>query len=620
VSEIDPMDLATPAQDQRKSVGRLTRLVARSLSMVWQSARKPFAALIGLQILNAVALVFQVIAIQLALTAVLTISASAGGGGVPWSLVQPVLLLAGATALTAVIASVQAGLGRYAGELVAAVMWQRVLHVATRVDLRKFESARFYDRLQRVQASALTRPYQITYGLVGTIGAVVASIGLLVAIMLVQPALLPLLLIAGVPVLITSRRQSQLEFDFLARQTQSMRLRTYLTWVQTGRDEAKEVRAFGLARNFGKRLNTLYAEYLRDLAQHLLQRSKLGAVGSLGSAVLLALTLVLLVWLISTGRLGIAAAAAALVAIRLLASQVQNGFTGVQAIFESGLFIDDLDGFLTLAPAAEGGSREIAPPAEFRRIRADAVSFSYPGRSQLALQAANIEINSGEVVALVGENGSGKTTLAKVVAGLYEPGSGAVRWDGIDVRGFRPELFRERVAIIFQDFVRYALSAEENIAIARPDDKIDHAAIREAAKIADADAFLSALPAGYQTPLSRRFAGGHELSGGQWQKVAIARAFYRRAPLVIIDEPTASLDARAEYELFSSLHEVLRGRTALIISHRFSTVRTADRIYVLDHGRVVERGSHDELMDLGGRYAELFHLQASAYSADHVLD
>jgi ATP-binding cassette subfamily B protein len=620
VSEIDPMDLATPAQDQRKSVGRLTRLVARSLSMVWQSARKPFAALIGLQILNAVALVFQVIAIQLALTAVLTISASAGGGGVPWSLVQPVLLLAGATALTAVIASVQAGLGRYAGELVAAVMWQRVLHVATRVDLRKFESARFYDRLQRVQASALTRPYQITYGLVGTIGAVVASIGLLVAIMLVQPALLPLLLIAGVPVLITSRRQSQLEFDFLARQTQSMRLRTYLTWVQTGRDEAKEVRAFGLARNFGKRLNTLYAEYLRDLAEHLLQRSKLGAIGSLGSAVLLALTLVLLVWLISTGRLSIAAAAAALVAIRLLASQVQNGFTGVQAIFESGLFIDDLDGFLTLAPAAEGGSREIAPPAEFRRIRADAVSFSYPGRSQLALQAANIEINSGEVVALVGENGSGKTTLAKVIAGLYEPGSGAVRWDGIDVRGFRPELFRERVAIIFQDFVRYALSAEENIAIARPDDEIDHAAIREAAKISDADAFLTALPAGYQTPLSRRFAGGHELSGGQWQKVAIARAFYRRAPLVIIDEPTASLDARAEYELFSSLHEVLRGRTALIISHRFSTVRTADRIYVLDHGRVVEHGSHDELMDLGGRYAELFHLQASAYSADHVLD
>jgi ATP-binding cassette subfamily B protein len=617
VSEIDPVDLATPAQDQRKSVDRLTRLMARSLSMVWQSARTPFLALIGLQLLNAIALVLQIVAVELALTALVDMSQSTGD---LWRLVQPVLLLAGLTAVTAVIASAQAGLGRYAGELVAAVMWKRVLRVATRVDLRKFESARFYDRLHRVQANALTRPYQITYGLVATTGAAAASAGLVVAIALVHPTLLPLLLIGGVPLLLTSRRQSQLEFDFLARQTEPMRLRNYLTWVQTGRDEAKEMRAFGLARNFGKRFNTLYADYLRDLAQHLWQRSRLGAAGSLGSAALLALTLFMLAWLISTSRLSIAEAGAALVAIRLLASQVHSGFAGVQAVFESGQFIDDLDGFLTLAPAAEGGSREIAPPADFHRVRADAVTFSYPGRSRLALQAANIEINRGEVVALVGENGSGKTTLAKVMAGLYEPGSGAVRWDGIDVRTFRPDLFRERVAIIFQDFVKYALSVEENIAVARPDDDIDHAAVREAARLADADSFLSALPAGYQTPLSRRFVGGHELSGGQWQKVAIARAFYRSAPLVIIDEPTAALDARAEYELFSSLHEILRGRSALIISHRFSTVRTADRIYVLDHGRVVEQGTHDELVALGGQYAELFHLQASAYSVDSVMD
>jgi ATP-binding cassette, subfamily B, bacterial len=610
------MDLATPAQDQRKSIGRLTRLMARSLSIVWQAAPTPFLALIGLQLLNAIALALQIFAVQLALTAVLEIA----GTRDPWALVQPVLLLAGLTAITAVIASVRVGLGRYASELVVAVMWKRVLRVATRVDLRKFESARFNDRLQRVQANALTRPYQITHGLVATTGGAAASVGLLIAIVWAHPALVPLLLVGAVPVWLTSRRQSQLGADFLAQQTDSTRLRSYLTRIQTGRDEAKEVRAFGLGRKFGQRLNTLYADYLRDLAQHLLHRSRLGAAGSLGSAVLLALTLFLLAWLISTGRLSIAEAGAALVAIRLLAGQIQSGLSGVQAIFESGQFIDDLDGFLTLAPAAEGGTREIGPPAEFHRIRADAVSFSYPGRSALALQAASVEINRGEVVALVGENGSGKTTLAKVIAGLYEPGSGAVRWDGVDVRTFRPELFRERVAIIFQDFVRYGLSAEENIAVARPDDEVDHAAIREAAKLADADSFLAALPAGYETPLSRRFTGGHELSGGQWQKVAIARAFYRNAPLVIIDEPTSALDARAEYELFSSLHEVLRGRSALIISHRFSTVRTADRIYVLDHGRVVEQGTHDELMALGGQYAELFDLQASAYSVDRIMD
>ena len=610
------MDLATPTQDQRKSIGRLTRLMARSLAMVWESSRTPFLVLIGLQLLRAIALAVQILAVQMALTAVLEIA----GTGDPWHLVQPVLLLAGLTAVAAVIASVQVGLARYAGELVVAVMWKRVLRVATRVDLRKFESVRFYDRLHRVKANALTRPYQITQGLVATTGGAAASAGLLIAIVMVHPALLPLLLIGSVPVLLASRRQSQLESDFLARQTQSMRLLSYLTSVQTDRDEAKEVRAFGLGRNFGQRLNTLYADHLRDLAQHLWHRSRLGAAGSLGSAVLLAVTLFLLAWLISTGRLSIAEAGAALVAIRLLAGQVQSCLAGVQAIFESGQFIDDLDGFLTLAPAAEGGSREVAPPAEFQRIRADAVNFSYPGRSAFALQAASIEINRGEVVALVGESGSGKTTLAKVMAGLYEPGSGAVRWDGVDVRTFRPELFRERVAIIFQDFVRYALSAEENIAVARPDDEVDHAAIREAAKIADADSFLSTLPAGYETPLSPRFSGGHELSGGQWQKVAIARAFYRNAPLVIIDEPTAALDARAESELFSSLREVLRGRSALIISHRFSTVRTADRIYVLDHGRVVEQGTHDELMALGGQYAELFHLQASAYSVDRIRD
>ena len=236
----DPVPAATMTEraalveetQDRLAWPRQKALMARSLSMVWQSARTPFLALIGLQLLNAIALALQIVAVQLALTAVLEIS---GNTGDLWRLVQPVLLLAGLTAVTAVIASVQVGLGRYAGELVVAVMWKRVLRVATRVDLRKFESARFYDRLQRVQANALTRPYQITYGLVATTGAAAASAGLVIAIVLLHPALLPLLLVGAVPVLLTSRRQSQLEFDFLARQTQSMRLRSYLTWVQTGR-------------------------------------------------------------------------------------------------------------------------------------------------------------------------------------------------------------------------------------------------------------------------------------------------------------------------------------------------------------------------------------------------
>jgi ATP-binding cassette subfamily B protein len=253
-------------------------------------------------------------------------------------------------------------------------------------------------------------------------------------------------------------------------------------------------------------------------------------------------------------------------------------------------------------------------PEPFRTVQADNVTFRYPGRPTAALDQVNIEVNQGEVVALVGENGSGKTTLAKVIAGLYEPDSGVVRWDGVDVHALDSGQLRDQIAVIFSDFVRYALPARENIGLGRPDEEVDDQEVIRAARITDADGFLAVLPDGYATPLSRLFAGGHELSGGQWQRVALARAFYRRAPFVILDEPTAALDPRAEHELFASLRQTLHGRTALFISHRFSTVRTADRIYVLDQGRVVEHGNHDQLMVLGGRYAELFNLQAAAYA------
>ena len=529
-------------------------------------------------------------------------------------LLLPVGLLALLTAVTAITTALQASLGRYVGEAVAAGTWQRVLTVATSAGLRSFESADFYDRLQRVQSSALTRPFQVTRGVVTAVGAVAASVGLAVAIVALHPALLPLLLVGGVPMLLTSRRESRLEFAFTVAQTPALRLRTYLTILQTGRDEAKEVRAFGLAPTLRERFTALYADYLGDLAAHLRRRLVLTVAGNIGSALVLAATLFVLVWLISLGEISVAGAGAALVAIRLLAGQVQGVFTGIQSIFESGLFLDDLDRFVALGATSEEdlGAGESAPP--LRSLTTDRVSFTYPGREGPALDEVSVELREGEIVALVGENGSGKTTLAKLIGGLYEPDGGRVLWNGRDARSYSAASRRAQVAVIFQDFVRYALSASDNVTLGRPEAPADADEVRRAAETAGAHAFLASLPDGYATPLSRLFAGGQELSGGQWQRVALARAFYRDAPLVVLDEPTAALDPRAEHELFASLREVLAGRSALFISHRFSTVRNADRVYVLREGRVVEHGSHDELMDLDGTYADLFRLQAAAYA------
>ncbi|MGH1561889.1 ABC transporter ATP-binding protein [Mumia sp. DW29H23] len=609
---VDTVALATSAKNQQKSLRRLLDLVRRSTRMVLRSARVPFYCLVALQVVGAAALAAQVVVVKATLDAILEVASTDSGTG---DLVLVVSALAALTALTAVVGSLQGSLGRFVGESVAARMWHRVLDVATGVNLRRFESSAFFDRLQRVQASALTRPYQVTQGVITAAGATAASIGLAVAIVALHPALLPLLVVGGLPLLLTSRRESRLEFDFMVAQTPRTRMRTYLTVLQTGRDEAKEVRAYGLAPNLRGRFDRIYGLYLRDLARHLRRRGLLNLLGNLGSAVVLALTLLVLVWLIGRGRISVAEAGAAIVAIRMLAGQVQAVFSGVQAIFESGLFLDDLDGFVALGAAedeAQNAGRAEAPP--FTGLAVRDVSFTYPGRERPAVDGVSLDIAPGEVVALVGENGSGKTTLAKLVAALYEPADGTVWWDDVDARTLRPDRLRRQIAVIFQDFVKYAFSAEDNIALGRADDPVDPEAVREAARTSGAEQFLAALPEGFQTPLNRIFAGGHDLSGGQWQRVALARAFYRDAALIVLDEPTSALDPRAEHELFVSLRAVLAGRSALFISHRFSTVRQADRIYVLEDGRVIEHGSHDELMALGGHYAELFRLQAEAYA------
>ena len=610
LDSLDPLDLQVESRNQRRSLGRLWRLVARSVRLVWSAGRLLFVGLLTVQITAAVLLAGQVLVVERLLAAVLELD---GGGAEPVDLVWPTLALAGLMAGSTVLGAVRKNMGRYLGESVARRTYQEFLGMAGGVSLRHFESAAFYDRLQRVEASVTTRPFQVTQALFSIIGGFTATLGVGAVLVGTHPLLPLLLIIGGAPTLLSNRRESRREFAFSVDQTPRRRRRFYLSYLLTGRDDAKEIRAFDLGGMLRGRFDENYRHYLTDLGQHLRRRTLLSLLGNVGTAVVLTGTLLVLVLLISQGQVSVAQAGAALVAIRLLQGQIQTLLTGMQSIFESGLFLQDVDSFMAFGAQARDEESGDDPPAAFDEIVVDDVRFAYPGSEDEALRGVDMRIRRGQVVALVGENGSGKTTLAKILAGLYDPATGAVRWDGTDTRTYSRVGLRAQVAVIFQDFVRYAFSARENIELGRISLGSDEERTREAARRAGADGFLGALPQGYETTLSRIFKGGRDLSGGQWQRVAIARAFYRDAPLMILDEPTAALDPRAESELYASLREVLAGRTAVFISHRFSSVRSADVIYVLDQGRVVEAGSHEELVTAEGRYAELFRLQAAAY-------
>lgn len=605
------LDAYVEARQRPRSVRQLPRLIGRSIRLVWQAGRALFVTSTTIQLAKGGLLAAQVFLVSVVLDAILNVQQSAASwNAVAW----PVAGLALAMGLTTVSGAIQGQLQRLLGELVTRRTWGDVLDVSNSVPLIEYEDPKFYDRLQRVQSNAVTQPFALTQGLIGIVGGLAGLAGLIVSVVMLSPLVVPLLMLAGLPLYIGSRILSRLEFTFMVQQVPRLRLREYLRTLQSDRDPAKEVRAFALTGALRGRFDRVYHDYLGALRTHVRRRTVVSLVTNLLSAAVIAATLIFLVWLVAQGNLDLAAAGAAIVAVRMIAGQLTGLFGGVQQIFESSLYLDDMDQFLAMKPAAAAQDDDgTAPPRGFTTLEAQGLTFAYPGAERTAVNDVDITVNAGEIVALVGENGSGKTTLAKLLATLYQPASGTIRWDGVDVAGYQRTGLRDSIALIFQDFIRYQLTARENIGFGRVENVDDNARVADAARQAGADDYIEQLPDGYETILSRMFRGGRDLSLGQWQRVAIARAFFRNAPFVILDEPTASLDPRAEYELFESLRELLAGRTVLFISHRLSTVRSADRIYVLHQGEVIEHGTHDELMAGGGRYAELFSLQAAAY-------
>lgn len=580
-----------------------------AMRLVWSASPGRAILTIAVQAAASVALLFQLLLIQRVLTVALGLGRSSGSVG---QAVVPVTLLAVLTAVTTIATSLGNMQERVLGEMVSREVLRHVLEVSQTIDLRAYEDPKLYDQVERVESGAASQVQVIVQALVLLIGDTLGVVAATIALVALSPELLPFLLLSGVPLLLVSSLAGRREYAFAVQQSAPYRARQYVQEVLARREGAAEVRAFSLSGPLRGRWETLYASFLVDLRQHVAGRLRLLLLGNLAAAVLTASALILAIILVDNHKLGVASAGTALVAVRLLGSRVGSATTNLGTVFESSLLLRDLANFLSRSARRVTTGLAVAP-SHFRRLTASEVTFTYPGATTPSLRGVSMEIREGEVVALVGENGSGKSTLAKLLANLYEPDDGAVAWDGVDLTHFEPDTVRRRIAVIFQDFMRYHFTARENISLGRSGEDVDESVIRAAARKADAESFVSKLPAGYDTLLSKEYEGGSDLSLGQWQRLALARAFVRDAAFVILDEPSASLDARAESDLFQRIRTLSVGRTVLLISHRFSTVRTADRIYVLSEGRVLEQGDHVSLMDQGGLYAELFRLQASAY-------
>ncbi|HEX6388537.1 MAG TPA: ABC transporter ATP-binding protein [Solirubrobacteraceae bacterium] len=588
----------------------LPRVIARGAKLVWEASPREVVICLVLQVICGIGLGAQLL---LGRELIQTVVDNRPGDDLS-DVVPTLAALAGITAVVACATTFLLERQRVLTALVERYTMDRVLDVVAAVPLSSFESGGFHDRLRRAVQNASERAWQVSQAIVAMFTALVTVVPLGIVLLGIEPLLVPAIVAAYLPLHFATLRNSQSYYDFEYGMTTPDRERSYLGTVLMGPAAVKEVRLFESAPWIRSRYDRLYDRRIDELRKLINLRVRRSLIATAWSTAITVGGLALLVHWALSGRITTADAGVAAIAIQLAGSRIRTLGSTAGSLHECSLFLSDVVAFVDLPSETQAARADALPaPTSFQTLTVDRLSFTYPGTEAEVLHEVSMTIGRDEVVALVGANGSGKTTLAKILCGLYPPTSGRVLWDATDLAEVDPVSLRRNVAAAFQDFVRYELSGRHNIGLGDTSRIEDDDAIRAAAAAVRADEPLSRLPAGYDTRLSRAYDDGADLSIGEWQRVALARAFLRDAPLLVLDEPTASLDPHSERELFDSVREVQRGRALLLISHRFSSVRAADRIYVLDRGVVIESGSHDELMAADGRYAEMFTLQAAAY-------
>ena len=591
----------------------LKRNFQRALSFVWESSRPWMIGNIALVIIQGLIPLLALYLIKLLVDEV-----AGSGSASPQSLslenVSYLILAMAAVAFLSHLCTLLSGLVSSAQKrIVTDHMHERVHAKAIEVDLSYYESPKGYDKLHRAQKDAPNRPMAILNSLLRIGQTSVSLLAMAGLLWWFHWAVIPILALAALPDLLVRVRYSTIFYDWQRTRTPHDRKTSYLNLMLTRDTHAKEIRLFGIGDQFSqmfqdtrKMLRRQRWDLEKQRALTMLGAQTLGVVGVFGVYFLVAYETL-------QGALSLGDLVMYFQAIQRGTGYLQSLGGSISGLYESNLFLNNLEEFLNVKSNIIEPKHPLPIPRPLQQgLRFDRVTFTYPDHTQPTLKDLSFTIRPGEHIALVGENGAGKTTLVKLLCRLYDPTNGRITLDDSELCEFSVKELRREISVIFQDFARYYLTVNENIQLGF-NDNVDQQRIQEAAKEAGADERISRLPHGYETVLGKWFEGGEELSGGEWQKVAIARAYFRDSQILVLDEPTSAMDAKAEAELFERFHELTKNRMAFLISHRLSTVKMADRIFVLEGGRIIEAGPHDELMDQKGRYAELYERQASQY-------
>ncbi|ESA34079.1 xenobiotic-transporting atpase [Leptolyngbya sp. Heron Island J] len=591
-----------------------TQRLVPALRLVWRSSPGWTMAKLSLLVVQGLRPLLQIYLIKLVVDIVTTeseITASLDllNQSKPLLIGLAVVLLFGmiANALSELVTTAQA-------QKVSDYM-RSILHAKSiEIDLSYYENPRYHDTLQRAQKEATYRPNQILKRLALVVENGILLVAMMGLLLTLHWGITGTLLVAIIPTVLMRLRYTRKLYNWQRTWTPVERKSMYLSWLLTGDQFAKEIRLFGLGDLFSQRFDDLRSQLYRAKLKLMTWRSLSFLAANMVTGVMIGAIYGFILYQALQGVLKLGDLVLYHQALQRGQSGLKSFMAGLSGLHEDNLFLTNLYEFLDLRPQIVTPAQpKFCPSTKEQGITFENVSFQYEGTSRQALKDLSFSIKPGETIALVGENGSGKTTLIKLLCRLYDPTGGRITFNGIDLRDLDVDHLRQQISVVFQDYAKYHLSAQDNIWLGDVQLSPQDGQVIAAAKKAGAHEVISQLPDGYDTMLGKLFHGGEELSIGQWQKVALARAFLRQSQVIVLDEPTSAMDPKAEYELFTKFRELIQDQSAILITHRLSTVKMADRIYVMDKGRLIENGTHQELMACQGTYAHLFETQAKNY-------